>query len=151
MSVWGALPIENDDAADWLSEFVEAPSIIALNEAFDDVLKSDTDSYREITECSVAVVAAAVVAELFGCKTLELLEKDALALLKSLSKMLSPGARVSLTMRAIESVRLVALETEHSELLQIMQENSKVGKVWVNNMNNLLQDLLEILNTLSAL
>ena len=145
------MPAENDDAADWLSEFVESPSIIALNQAFDDVLSADSGSYLEIAECSVAVLAAAVVAELFGRTGTEpILDEDDLALVRSLSKKLAPGARISLVKAALESTQLVMLETERSELFQAMGEDADMGRRWSQHMCRLIQDLREVRQRLTG-
>ena len=64
MSIWGAGAEENDDAADWLADLAEEPTVIALNEAFDEVLSLERDDYLEVTEGAIAVAAAYVVAQL---------------------------------------------------------------------------------------
>ena len=40
MSIFGFLPEENDDSADWLDDFKISPSVVLLNDAFDDLLSS---------------------------------------------------------------------------------------------------------------
>jgi Domain of unknown function (DUF4259) len=145
MSIWGASPAENDDAADWLSEFSEEPSIGALTEAFNDVLDVDSDDYIEVGECAISVAAAAVVRDLFSTEGPEyLLDEECMAVLRSLSKKLAPGARVSLVKKAQKSVRRIMQETERSELSQLMQEDVSLHKVWSQNMDDLNQVLDEI-------
>lgn len=142
MSIWGPSPVENDDAADWLSEFSEEPNIVALTEAFDEVLSADSDDYLEIPECSISIMAAAVVREIFYLELSEyLLEEEALATLRSLSKKLNPSARVNLVKKALKSVQLVMRETDRSELFQVIQEDLNIRKIWLQYLNDLIRDL----------
>ena len=145
MSIWGPSPAENDDAADWLSEFSETPTIVALMEAFDEVLSVDSDDYLEIPECAVSIVAAAVVRDLFANQRPEyFLDEECLAVLRFLSKKLAPGARVSLVKKAQKSVRCVTQETERSELFQLMQEDVSMHKMWLQQMDDLSRELEEV-------
>ena len=67
MSIYGFLPEENDDSADWLEDFKISPSAILLNDAFDELLSSDS-KYKEVTECAHAYLAAALTYEIFSGK-----------------------------------------------------------------------------------
>lgn len=145
MSIWGASPVENDDAADWLSEFSEAPTIVALTEAFDDIVNSGSQEYLEIPECAVSVVAATVVRDMFSPERSEyLIDEEGLAALRSLAKKLTPTARVALVKKALKSVKRVMLDNECSELFQLIQEDLNISKTWLHEMNNLVRDLDEI-------
>ncbi len=151
MSVWGALPAENDDAADWLGEFVEEPTIVALNDAFDGVLSSDSDDYLEITECAVAVIAAAVVIELYASQMREaILEPDEFEALKLLENKLTPGARRNLVKRAMKCLRVVLLETDRSELAEVMQEDVALHATWKASLDGMIQILLQTYQNLGG-
>jgi Domain of unknown function (DUF4259) len=145
MSIWGSNPAENDDAADWLGDFSEEPSIVALNDAFDDILGGDEDDYLEVTECAVAVVAGAVVIELYGNHGREnILDEEDFEKLQLLEKKLTSGARKSLLKRAIKSLRIILLETERSELAELIQEDEALYKTWKVNMEGLIQALQKV-------
>jgi Domain of unknown function (DUF4259) len=135
MSISGANPTENDDAADWLNDFSEEPSIVALNGAFDDILGADEDDYLEVTECAVAVAAGAVIIELYGNQNSKrILESEDLETLQLLEKELRPGARKSLIKRAIKSLKIILLETDRSELAGLMKEEAVLWEQWKGNM-----------------
>ncbi|TIX51847.1 DUF4259 domain-containing protein [Alteraurantiacibacter aquimixticola] len=61
MGAWGLLFDENDDAADWLAGFADAPDWSAVDDAF--ALDED---YVEAPEASNALAAAEVVAAAIG-------------------------------------------------------------------------------------
>lgn len=138
MSVWGPRAEENDDAADWLSEFADEPSIVGLNDAFDAVLGADKDIYLEITEGAVAVAAAAVVAEIFGrTASASLLEPDDRTNLRRLAKKLAAGAQITLVERALRSLAIVTTDAQRSELFQVWQEDVKGAKAWARHARSL--------------
>lgn len=142
MSIWGIHPVENDDAADWIGEFLEEPSILTLNDAFDDVLGADEEDYLEITECANAVAASAIVAELFGQGAgTRILDEDELATLSLMAQKLTRGARISLVAQAIQSTERVAQDLDQSELLQLMNESASMRLPWFKQMNGLLKRL----------
>ncbi len=146
MSISGANPAENDDAADWLGDFSEEPSIVALNDAFDDILGADEDDYLEVTECAVAVAAGAVVIELYDNQNGErILESEDLETLQLLEKKLKPGARKNLVKRAIKSLRIILLETERSELAELMKEDATLWEQWQANMLRMI-DTLQVIH-----
>jgi len=62
MGAWGLLFDENDDAADWLAEFGDAPDWSAIDEALGFV----GEDYLEAPDCSNALAAAEVVAAGIG-------------------------------------------------------------------------------------
>jgi hypothetical protein len=145
MSIWGPLPVENDDAADWMDEFSEEPTVAALKEAFDDVLSTDSDEYLEIPECSISIAAASVVRDLFKPDNPHGLEdKDTLATLSPLLRKLDPAKQVKLIEKAKKCVHLVMHDAERSEILQMMRESPSINKAWLERMNSLFQDLSEI-------
>jgi hypothetical protein len=63
MGAWGINTFENDDAADWFSEFCNEPDEELLVEAFESV-NDIGDDYLEAPESSAALAAAEVIAAL---------------------------------------------------------------------------------------
>ena len=147
MSIWGPLPVENDDAADWLSEFSEEPSISGLVDVFDEVASVDSEEYIEIPECSVAVAAATIVRDLFKSERSEYFFDNAWSTLQALFAKLTPTARINLIRKALKSINVVMLESERSELFQVIQD-SPFHKIWLENMKKLGNDLEEIKKSL---
>lgn len=151
MSIWGPGVAENDDAADWLDEFLDEPSITALNDAFDDVIGQPAGEYLEVTEGANAVVAAQVVSEIFlrpGDQVLLDAEEDAMTdLKKALSKM-HPGSRLHLIERAMQALTLVAYNEDHSELQELMHEHEPTQVQWRQTIFDLERRLQQIKDSL---
>lgn len=151
MSVWGPLPHENDDAADWLAEYLEEPTVVGLNDAFDEVSGLDREDYLEITEGAVAVMAAAVVAELYGKPGPHpVLDDEERAALSSLARKLMTGAHFSLIARAGQALGIVAQDIDRSELAQLMHEDPKLAQGWAKNVASLTKRLQEVSVELNA-
>jgi hypothetical protein len=145
MSIWGIQPSANDDAADWLDGYLEAPDVLQLNDAFDAVLDAGIEDYLEVTEGAEAVVAAAVVAELLGQTPVDLVDDDEArrVLLGKLAK-LSESARQRLVERAIAAVAIVASSDEKSELFGLHHEEPETALPWINQINHLTATLKRI-------
>ena len=144
MSLWGPLSYENDDAADWLADLADEPSIVALNDAFDEVLPGSGNEYLEVTEGAVAVAAAAVVAVLFGQPGSEpesLIDEDAMDALAQQRDQLAPGARISLLERAIAGMKAVSDDIESSELYALAMEDEDIAKAWKKSVAGLIRRL----------
>jgi hypothetical protein len=138
MSVWGTNPSENDDAADWLSELEETPSLESLQEAFSEIVTAPDTGYFEITECCIAVAAAEVLAELFGASGKDpLLEEETLLELKAEVDSLSAGNKKKLLLRAAAAVELVLNDKENSELRQAWEDDEEDMAAWSTGMRNL--------------
>lgn len=65
MGAWGVGHFDNDDAADFVGEFVDAGGWGVANEASDQVLSVE-DDHLEAPESSAAIAAAAIVAQRLG-------------------------------------------------------------------------------------
>lgn len=150
MSIWGAGVADNDDAADWLGEFWDEPSVLLLNDAFDDVLGGS--DYLEVTEGSAAIAAAQIVAELFGKGGKEPLledeDEDAVRDLKKSLRKMHASAKLQLVERAIRSVVLVAYGTETSELHQLVHEDAELAQDWLKSIQGLEKRLMQVKNKL---
>lgn len=64
MGAWGTGPFENDDAVDWLVDFMDQPSKDLLVETLSVVAQVDPADYLEVTEAGSAIAAAEVVSAL---------------------------------------------------------------------------------------
>lgn len=143
MSIWGYLPEENDDASDWLNEFIDSPSIIALNDAFDDLL-FEKHEYKEITECANAYLAAAITEEIFSKnqRILKALPEYEINFINKLFNNLHPGAKISLIRRAIESLDFIKSDRSKSELLDIIHESIPLFRKWEKEIELIYRKLL---------
>ena len=130
MSIWGAGAEENDDAADWLADLADEPTVVLLNEAFHEVLGLERDDYLEVTECANAVAAAHVVAQLFDAQSdFTLLDAQAMGELQAQRQKLAKGAQRSLIKRAMRCLVMTA-DATRSELSQLMNEDAQMGRDW---------------------
>ncbi len=64
MVAWAHGSFDNEDALDWVSELECAEDTEPISEAFDTVLEAD--DYLEVSEASMGIAAAEVVAALIG-------------------------------------------------------------------------------------
>jgi Domain of unknown function (DUF4259) len=137
MSVWGPEPLENDDALDWLSEIESAPDVVALNDAFDDVLSRDSAEYLEVSEVAAAICAAMLVAALVAESIADtpLSEAAARHMRQSYLRLL-PSARLSLVRRAARSLRACA-DGSRSELHEMTHEIEPLGRRWLDGVDAL--------------
>jgi hypothetical protein len=144
MSIWGPLPSANDDAADWLDGYLEAPDVLQLNDAFDAVLDAGIEDYLEVTEGAEAVVAAAVVAELLGQTPVDLVDDETRRVLLGMIAKLSESARQRLVERAIAAVAIVASSDEKSELFGLHHEEPETALPWMEQINHVTATLERI-------
>lgn len=138
MSVWGPRPVDNDDAADWLADFIDEASVVALSDAFDDVLGEGGEHYLEVTEGAIALMAAEVVAELYGRPSAPaVLDGDELSALRSIARRLVPSAHVNVARRAMAAIKVVVHEPHRSELAQMMNSDIKLNRQWLRMVQKL--------------
>lgn len=152
MSIWGPGIADNDDAADWLDEFMDEPSIMALHDAFDEVLSGENSDYVEVTEGAAAVAAAQIVTELFskgGAKRL-IEDEDVLLGGKGSVKQLHPGSRLHLVERAMRALSTVVYGAATSELHELVHEDAKLAKTWMKSMQGLEVRLLQVKEKLTS-
>lgn len=64
MGVWGVDSFENDDSADWLTEFIAQPSITAVIDTLTLAAEAGNDDYLELAEDAAVIAAAEIVAAL---------------------------------------------------------------------------------------
>ena len=148
MSIWGAGAEQNDDAADWLADLAEEPTVVALNDAFDEVLNLERDDYLEVTEGAIAIAAAGVVAQLVDPQAdFTLLDEDAVLQLQAQHHKLAKGAQRSLVKRALRCVSMVS-DATRSELQQLVNEDTDIGQAWASGMQRLSLRLVAAHDTL---
>ena len=66
MGAWAADSFANDDALDWLQDFVEQPTVEMLRDTLEHITALDADEYLEAPDCCEAIAAAEIVAALAG-------------------------------------------------------------------------------------
>jgi hypothetical protein len=64
MGVWGVDSFENDDSADWITEFITQPSITAVIDTLTLAAEAGIDDYLELAEDASVLAAAEIVAAL---------------------------------------------------------------------------------------
>lgn len=141
MGIWGYGPLENDDATDWLDELIDDQDIRLLKEAFNDVIgKEAREEYLEVTECSAAVVAAEILAQLVGYPTVPpIADADDLEeLSKAFSRIKNKGKLIE---QACGSVQRIMTDKENSELYQAWEDDDEGFKAWTASLQNLLDRL----------
>lgn len=150
MSLWGALPWENDDAADWLADLEDEPSLVAINEAIDDVLGAAHAGYVEVTEGTAGAAAAEVLAQsLEPPAEHQIVSSDALEQLRAMLLRLAPGARVSAIDRALNGLKAI-VDVQRSEVAQLIGADKTLSDQWDSIMGQLIQRLQVIRSRLIA-
>lgn len=130
MSIWGPMPHENDDAADWLADLDDEPELAFIHEAFDEVLGVDAPPYLEVTEGAQAVAAAAVVADLIdGVADDELIDAESVEALLEQARRMHPSAIASMAWRALRALAAVSA-AGGSELAELMDGEPEIGAAW---------------------
>ncbi len=61
MGAWEASAFDNDDAADFIAEFDEAPTVAFIRAPLGNIANAVRDDYVEAPECSQAIAAAALI------------------------------------------------------------------------------------------
>jgi Domain of unknown function (DUF4259) len=64
MGVWGVDSFENDDSADWITEFIKQPSITAIIDTLTLSAEAGLDDYLELAEDASVMAAAEIIAAL---------------------------------------------------------------------------------------
>lgn len=126
----------NDDAADWLGEFLETPKIGEIRSALSAAADLDSEAYLEVREARIAIAAVEFVAWALGRGPAwwpsPILKELNTPQMKRLSQKLP-----ELKPLAIQAVNRVL---EQSELKELWEESSDYGS-WEAAVKNLLQRL----------
>src|SRR5689334_22238394 len=138
MGVWGPGSGQNDDAADWLTDFEERPRLALLERAIRRVAGSGPKKYLDITDCAEAIVAADALCLLLGRPGKPaVLDKSSLARASEALHKSSPRELSSLIKQAQAAVDKV-LSSETSELEQVWAEDRKGRVAWTRAVRDLL-------------
>lgn len=134
MSVWGPGPTENDDAADWLAEFREEPSLRAVQAA---IRGARRKGYLDVDRCAEAVVAAHVLADACGAAGGKPVASNAATLVVRRSlQALKKSAIHALCKDAAAAIATVRDDDARSELCQLWSESTKRTK-WIASLRAL--------------
>ncbi len=109
MSAWGTGPFQNDDAADWVGDVLEADDAELVRLALDELAERDDGEHVEPPEVSVALAAAEVVAAARGHARAGLAPELAAFAGRHAQAL---GGLVALAGRAVERVRGTAPHRE---------------------------------------
>lgn len=132
MGAWASDSFSNDDALDWLQDFVEAPTIEMLRDTLEHVTTLDPDDDLEGPDCSEAIAAAEIVAALNG-KPAANLPDDLKTWLQS-DHGLTAGE-----LRPIASATVKRI-AENSELKELWEESDFYEK-WTTEVSDLMRRL----------
>ena len=134
MGAWGSDSFENDDAADWVSDFCDAPDQALVLNTLSAVVHTEPGEYLEAPDCSVGIAAAEVVATLKKAPNPNLAE-PAKSCLSKLNIKADPSL-VALALKAIERIKT------NSELKELWDE-SETPDEWYQALNGLENRLLQ--------
>ncbi|GAB1723841.1 MAG: DUF4259 domain-containing protein [Nitrospira sp. CR1.1] len=145
MSIWGHKPSQNDDASDWLNEFLEAPSLDLLEEALLEVANPAHVGYIEIPEGGIAIVAAEVLAQILGAHAEDpTLKPDEVLPLVDLVEDVEPLVVKRLVDQALVAVQRVMHDAEHSEMRQVYDEDESGAEEWLEETQALVTRLQSV-------
>lgn len=128
MGAWGADSFDNDDAADWISDFCDSPDQAQIVDTLSTVAQMDADQYLEAPDCSVGIAAAEVVAYLKGAPNATLSDET-----KSCLSRLNLKADQNLVALALSAMDRIKT---NSELKELWEESDSAAE-WYQAMNDL--------------
>jgi len=132
MGAWGSDSFENDDAADWVADFCDAPDQGLILNTLSAVVDTTPSEYLEAPACSVGIAAAEVVAALKKAPNPSLPE-NAKSCLSNLNIKADPSL-VVMALKAIERIKT------NSELKELWDE-SQTPNEWYEALNGLVNRL----------
>lgn len=127
MGVWGVDSFENDDSADWISEFITQPSITAVIDTLTLAAEAGIDDYLELAEDAAVLAAAEVIAALNHQPSPDLPEE--IAEWVSTQNEIDPDL-IELALQAIARVKT------NSELQDLWQNSTSLDE-WLAAVSNL--------------
>lgn len=134
MGAWGVGNFENDQAYNWLNDFLDNPGRESLQEVFDYVL--DRRDFLDSPESYAALVAAELVAARMGHASRDF--PADLDIERQLTFSLDPD----LTEAATRAVGQILYLTGHSELRELWKEaGSEEFNLWESKVYNLVERL----------
>lgn len=132
MGAWGSDSFENDDAADWVADFCDAPDQAVLVNALSAVANIDAGEYLEASDCSVGIAAAEVVAALKGAPNVNLPDDTRTCLSRIEFK--AESGLIALALKTTERIKT------NSELKELFDE-SENPEEWYQAISNLQERL----------
>jgi phage-related tail fiber protein len=127
MGVWGVDSFENDDSADWLTEFISQPSITAIIDTLTLAAEAGVDDYLELAEDASVIAAAEVIAALNHQPSTDLPEE--IAEWVETQNEIDPDL-IDLALQAIARVKT------NSELQDLWANSTSLDE-WLGAVNNL--------------
>ena len=130
MGAWGHRNFENDSAMDFVGDFLESPTEVALSDALAIVIDAGADEeYIEVDEASAALAAAEMVAAANGHGSVDL-PQDLSAAIKK------PGFKPNEKM-VKKARKAVSVVLKESELQELWAENGEPNE-WQEVQSDLL-------------
>ena len=126
MGAWDAGSFDNDDAMDWVLEFVSKPNRDQIERTFRTILDNG-DAYLEAPDCSIAIAAAEVVAALKDAPNPNLPEE--LKQVLDTKNIRVDSGLINLAIRAIEQIKT------DSELQELWEEEDP--SEWISAVGDL--------------
>ena len=126
MGAWDAGSFDNDDAMDWVLEFVSKPGRDQIESTFRNILDNG-DAYLEALDCSIAIAAAEVVAALKNAPNPNLPEE--LKQVLDAKNISVDSGLINLAVRAIEQIKT------DSELQELWEEQDP--SEWISAVDDL--------------
>ena len=111
MGAWGADSFENDDAADWVADFCDAPGQVLIMNTLSAIVDLDSGEYLEAPDCSMGIAAAEVVAALKKAPNPNLSEH-----LKTCLSQVNIKADPKLVALALKAIERIKTNSELKEL-----------------------------------
>jgi len=111
VGAWGSDSFENDDAADWVADFCDAPDQALVVSTLSAVAEMDAGEYLEAPDCSVGIAAAEIVAALKAAPNTNLPDET-----KSCFSRLEFKADPSLVILALKAMKRIRTNSELKEL-----------------------------------
>jgi len=126
MGAWDTGSFDNDDAMDWVLEFVSKANRDQIESTFRTILDNG-DAYLEAPDCSIAIAAAEVVAALKDAPNPNLPEE--LKQVLDTKKISVDSGLTNLAIRAIEQIKA------DSELQELWEEEDP--SEWISAVDDL--------------
>jgi hypothetical protein len=138
VGAWDAGPFDNDDAADFVGEFDEAPRVAIIKASLEKIASAEPDAYIEAPECSEAVAAAALIALTSEVST-DVIRESSLAILKALHG----TEKTQLAGIALKALARVGANSELKELWD-ESEDEAAREAWYSSIRTLQSTLAKL-------
>jgi hypothetical protein len=139
VSIEGPGLFDNDDAADWLGDLNEEPSLALIEEALAEAADPLHAAELEVSDCCTAVAAAEILTQLLGRpgSASRILDEEVYATLTEEMQLERPETIKDWLEQAIRAVDRVVHDEDNSELRHIWEEDPPGMGVWITAMHDL--------------